>query len=141
MAFSSSGGGRGVRGNINVTPLVDVVLVLLIIFMVITPMMQQGKDIQLPKAKKSPDEKSKTSEPFVVALSSEAQLYIEGQPVDRPALRARIERELAVDANRKILLKGDERLTVKEVRLALQEMREAGAKGVSLGVEEEKAAK
>ena len=136
MAFSS-GRGSNLQCNINVTPLVDVVLVLLIIFMVITPMLQQGKDVHLPKATKSSDE-NKRAEPFVVALTAAAELFVEGQPIEKPALRARIERELARDPNRQILLKGDERLTVKQVRLALAEMREGGAKGIALGVEEEK---
>ena len=50
MSFGPGGGG-GLRADINITPLVDVVLVLLIIFMVVTPMLQRGKSVELPKAK------------------------------------------------------------------------------------------
>jgi biopolymer transport protein ExbD len=62
------GGGKGIKAEINVTPMVDVVLVLLIIFMVITPMLQRGKDVQLPKAMKVDDEKKGGADPIVVSV-------------------------------------------------------------------------
>src|SRR5437764_15364832 len=53
----TAGGSKGIKNDINVTPLVDVVLVLLIIFMVVTPMLQRGRDVHLPKATQTDDDK------------------------------------------------------------------------------------
>ena len=57
MGMSAGSNKGGPKNDINVTPLVDVVLVLLIIFMVVTPMLQRGKDVTLPKAKQQSEEK------------------------------------------------------------------------------------
>ena len=74
MAFG--GGGKGVEKNeINVTPLVDVVLVLLIIFMVITPMLQRGKDVNLPKSANV--EAEKKGDPLVLSVTTDGKVYIE----------------------------------------------------------------
>ena len=70
------GSGKGVKNEINVTPLVDVVLVLLIIFMVVTPMLQRGKDVRLPQAQKT-DEESKEADPLVLSLTDDKRIWIE----------------------------------------------------------------
>ncbi len=64
------GPSRGIKSDINVTPLVDVVLVLLIIFMVVTPMLQRGKDVKLPRAAKVEAEKKKT-DPIIISVTTE----------------------------------------------------------------------
>ena len=74
MGMGSSSNNRNSMSEINVTPLVDVMLVLLIIFMVTAPMMQQGIDIDLPETAASGIETS--DEPFVLAIKENSKLYI-----------------------------------------------------------------
>jgi biopolymer transport protein ExbD/biopolymer transport protein TolR len=74
------GGGKqgGVKSDINVTPLVDVCLVLLIIFMVVTPMLQRGKDVKLPSAKEPKEKTEKPkSDPLIVSITPDKKVYVE----------------------------------------------------------------
>jgi len=135
MAFGGSS--KGVKNEINITPLVDVVLVLLIIFMVITPMLQRGKDVRLPEAKKV-DEKKDESDPLILSLTSDKKIYVESDMVDEAELSARVKAELALTPGKKLQLKGDERLTFGDVRHMMDVVRKAGAKGVALVVQEKK---
>jgi biopolymer transport protein TolR len=132
MAFTA--GSRGIKNDINVTPLVDVVLVLLIIFMVVTPLLQRGKDVQLPKAR-TVDE-TKKPDVLVISIPSDGTIWFETTPVTREALRDRVADAIRRDADRKILLKGDQSLKVRDVRVVMAEAKAAGAKGLSLAVEE-----
>jgi len=75
----SAGGHRGVKSEINITPLVDVVLVLLIIFMVVTPMLQRGKDVHLPKAT-SFKERPSDADPLILSITKDKSLYLERVP-------------------------------------------------------------
>src|SRR3954468_580553 len=104
----TSGSSKGVKSDINITPLVDVVLVLLIIFMVVTPMLQRGKDVHLPQAKKT-DEEHKEADPLVLSLTQEKKVFFESSAVDDEGLSARLADELSRAPGRKILLKGDDR--------------------------------
>ena len=134
----SAGPSRGVKSEINVTPLVDVVLVLLIIFMVITPMLQRGKDVRLPQASKRENDKSDKSDPLVVSITKDREVYLESTAYKEAELGDQIREELTNDPGKKILLKGDEALTVGDVRQVMEIARKSGARGISLGVEEKK---
>ena len=68
--------GKGVKSDINVTPLVDVVLVLLIIFMVITPLLQRGKPVTLPEAKHV-SSLGKGGDPILLSVTSDGKLYLD----------------------------------------------------------------
>jgi biopolymer transport protein TolR len=132
------GGQRGsVKAEINVTPLVDVVLVLLIIFMVITPMLQRGKDVQLPKAT-TIDKDRKDADPIIVSLTADRQIYIETDAYDESGFETKLRAILFRTPNKKIVLKGDSALAFEDVRKVMNLARHAGAKGISLGVEEVK---
>ena len=133
MAFSS--GGKGVRPEINVTPLVDVVLVLLIIFMVVTPLLHRGKDVALPKAVMVDDEQ-KTADAIVVSITADKQLWLESDAVDENQLEAALRERLAASPGKKVLLKGDQALVFDDVRRIMKRARQAGAKSISLGVQE-----
>jgi biopolymer transport protein ExbD len=124
-----------VKNDINVTPLVDVVLVLLIIFMVITPMLQRGKDVKLPVSK-SIDEENKDSDPLILSVTKDNHIYIERDQFDKESFTPALKAELDAKPGRKILLKGDSELTVGDVREVMELSRKAGAKSVALGVEE-----
>ena len=133
-----TGSSRGsVKAEINVTPLVDVVLVLLIIFMVITPMLQRGKDVQLPKA--TAIEKAKQgADPIIVSITTDHQIYIENDAFNEEEFLASLKAKLIASPHKKILLKGDSSLAFEDVRKVMNLARKAGAKGISLGVEEVK---
>jgi biopolymer transport protein TolR len=135
MAMSAGGGKGKVKSEINVTPLVDVVLVLLIIFMVVTPMLQRGKDVKLPNATKQKEEDSK-SDPMIVSVTSDKKIYLEKDPFDEEGLRIAISGKLQGEPFKQILLKGDSSLTFEDVRKVLSVMQKAGAKTVKLGVQE-----
>ena len=131
------GGGRGrVKSEINVTPLVDVVLVLLIIFMVVTPMLQRGKDVKLPDATKQKQDEEKNSDPMIVSVTADKKIWLEKDPFDEDGLRIAMTSKLATEPFKQILLKGDASLTFEDVRKVLSVMQKSGAKTVKLGVQE-----
>ncbi len=131
----AAGGKQGIKNEINITPLVDVVLVLLIIFMVITPMLQRGKSVTLPKATNI--EKDKTeSDPLILSVTPDKKMFLENDELDAEALEKRIHEELEKDPTKRILLKGDSTLEVGDVRRTMNIARKAKAKSIALGVEE-----
>ena len=134
MAFAA-GGSKGVKNEINVTPLVDVVLVLLIIFMVITPMLQRGKPVHLPKANKIGGEDSK-SDPLILSITTDKKLWVESDEVPEGQIEARIAAEIVTEPNKRLLLKGDEALQVGDVRKLMSHAKNGGARAVQLAVEE-----
>jgi biopolymer transport protein TolR len=133
----STGGKKGIKNEINITPLVDVVLVLLIIFMVVTPMLQRGKDVRLPKSNTT-DEENKDGDPIILSLTKDKTIYVESNAYPPEKVEEELARVLRNTPGRKILLKGDDSLTFGDVRRVMELARRAGARGVALGVEEVK---
>jgi biopolymer transport protein TolR len=130
-----------VKNDINVTPLVDVVLVLLIIFMVVTPMLSRGVAIDLPVTKhheKRPD----TGEQIIVSVAVDGRVYVDTDAVSDERLVSTVREALgtrkADGTPRDIHVKGDRRLTYGEVRKVLERIHEAGAPSVAIGTEEVK---
>jgi len=135
MGMSTGGGKGGVKADINVTPLVDVCLVLLIIFMVVTPMLQRGKDVSLPKAHEI-DKGPKTDEPLILSVTKDKKMWLEKKEYNETTLQAALADELVSNPGKKILLKGDTSLEVGDVRRVMRVAQKAKAKGLALGVEE-----
>ncbi|MBI5542892.1 MAG: biopolymer transporter ExbD [Deltaproteobacteria bacterium] len=135
MAFTTGPGQRRITCEINVTPLVDVILVLLIIFMVVTPMLHRGKEVELPQARQVEKERS-TTHPLTVAVLPGDALFLDDRPVELSDLEEQLRREVARDPSRPILVKGDRSLDYEPVRQVLRAAQRAGASGVSLGVRE-----
>jgi biopolymer transport protein ExbD len=133
-----AGGGKkgSFKNDINVTPLVDVVLVLLIIFMVITPMLQRGKDVKLPQSKTTDSEGDEKEDPLILSITKDKHLYIESAEFSEDTYTASLAKELEAKPGRKLLLKGDEALNVGDVRNLMEMTRKAGARSVQLGVEQ-----
>jgi len=133
-----AGGSRGgVKANINVTPLVDVVLVLLIIFMVVTPMLQRGKDVSLPTAKKQKKETKSATDPLILSVTKEKNVYVEQDLYSEDAkLEERLSNEFVNTPGKRLLLKADQSLTFADVRHVMSVAKKAGAKGIALGVDE-----
>jgi biopolymer transport protein TolR len=139
MGMSVGGPGGGIKNEINVTPLVDVVLVLLIIFMVVTPMLQRGKSVTLPKAAKVEEEKQGNDpDPLILSVTSDKKLFLEQDEKSDQELEDELSAALAYLPNKKILLKGDSALSVGDVRKVMEITRRAKAKKIFLGVEENK---
>jgi biopolymer transport protein ExbD len=137
MAESISRGGRGeIKSAINVTPLVDVVLVLLIIFMLVTPMLVRGKEVHLPEA--TALDQREQADAVVVTLTAEKDLWLENQKVTREDLAASLAKELARDPRRDVLVKADESLSVGDVRPVLQRLKRAGVKRFAFAVTDPK---
>jgi biopolymer transport protein ExbD len=132
MAFSTSS--RGVKSDINVTPLIDVVLVPLIIFMVVTPLLERGKSVNRPDSQKS--DENKEAETLVISMPSDSTLWVEGTPATTETLGSVLSQELAEHPGKKVMLKGDETLKVKAVREVMAIAKTAGVSQVLLGVEE-----
>jgi biopolymer transport protein ExbD len=132
MAFGTSS--KGVKNEINVTPLVDVVLVLLIIFMVITPMLERGQKVQLPRSHRS-DENDKP-DAMIISLTADHGIWLDEQKLSAEKLGPALAAAVRANPDKKLLVKGDQSLQVKDLRPVLLAADAAGAKGLSLAVEE-----
>jgi len=112
MGAKVGGKKKGAMAEINVTPLVDVVLVLLIIFMVVTPMLSSGVDVKLPKAKTAQEEKD-MGQNLVIGVKGDGSVYVDKKQVTLDTLVAEID---ATRANRSLVLKGDKLAKYGQVR-------------------------
>ena len=88
MAFGNTNGSKRLVSEINVTPLVDVMLVLLIIFMVTAPMMSQGVDVDLPETTAKPLRQKE--EPLLVTIKKDGQIYFNNIKLDQSLLRQQL---------------------------------------------------
>jgi len=140
MAFGGATGGA-VRSDINITPLVDVVLVLLIIFMVVTPMLQRGKAVTLPKAQTTTKKAPGEPDPLILSVTTDKKIFVEHDQYDLAGLEERLRSELTNTPGRKIMLKGDQSLTYGDVRKVMDVARKVGAGGIEIAVEELKGSK
>jgi biopolymer transport protein TolR len=130
------GAKSGVRSDINVTPLVDVVLVLLIIFMVVTPMLQRGKHVELPKAKHAVQNKSQGPEPLFISVTAEGKTFIESDK--QPATPEQLVDAMrsAIAEGKRVMIKADVNTDYGAVRPVLERAAKARLKGVQLAAEE-----
>lgn len=134
----AAGPNRGVKSDINVTPLVDVCLVLLIIFMVVTPMLQRGKDVTLPEAtKKALDNKNKEEDPLILSVTTDKKIYLEQDEKTPEQMEDGIRMKLSTNPAKPVMLKADVKLNFEDVRNVMNIARKAGAKGIKLGVAEQ----
>src|SRR2546428_747437 len=101
--------GAAYRAEINVTPLVDVVLVLLIIFMVITPMLQRGVEVHLPETMHH-QQATNPIEPLVISVNRQGEMFLDQENLREADLESRVRIEILRLPAREIPLKGDEEL-------------------------------
>ncbi|MET0342569.1 MAG: biopolymer transporter ExbD [Polyangiales bacterium] len=125
------------KSDINVTPLVDVVLVLLIIFMVITPMLTRGRDVQLPVAKSS-DAEAEMRESVVLTVTADKQLWVEADKVDAESLVGALKQKLSGHENMQVLIKADSTVSVAALRPVLQKLKSAHITEIAFAVLGEK---
>ena len=124
-------GSKSVKSDINVTPLVDVVLVLLIIFMVITPMLQRGKPVTLPDAKLVSELKS-GGDPIILSVTRDGKAFIEKEEVKREDIAAALESQMQKQPGVPIMFKGDRDTDYKVIREVILEVTKTKVMGVSL---------
>jgi biopolymer transport protein ExbD len=121
-----------VQSDINVTPLVDVCLVLLIIFMVVTPLLQSGIPVLLPETSK-PEKYPEGQKQVKVAIQEDGKIFIGQDWVPtRAELTKRMEDMLATDPQKEVVIKADRRLKYRDVREVMKALNEAGFTKVGL---------
>ena len=134
MAMAVGGKKGGPMADINVTPMADIMIVLLIIFMVITPMLQKGVDVRLPQAGNTKERKDEPKS-IVVAVKKDSTTYLGSQKLDdRSQLQPLVKERLQdlPEGSRMIYLKADEGLPYAEVMKVMDLCREAGVEEVAL---------
>lgn len=136
---SAGAGENAVRSEINVTPLVDVCLVLLIIFMVVTPLLQEGVDVQLPETR-GPERLPEGEQQIDLAIKADGSVFV-GQswvPADRlPQALADLR---AQRPDGRVVIKADGRLEYRQVRDLMRRVNEAGFSGVGIETRREEPA-
>jgi biopolymer transport protein ExbD len=129
------GGAKGgLKADINVTPLVDVMLVLLIIMMLVAPMLQKGVDVRLPQATNSAD-KPETQDQTVVAIAADRRIYLNAVPIREDDLRQKITEVLESKKEKIVLIKADVDAPYSSVMAAMDRLREAQIENVGLVTE------
>ncbi len=124
---------RPILPEMNVTPLVDVVLVLLIIFMVVTPQIESGAAVELPAAS-NPDKENTELKPTTVTLASNGAFFLERKELGRDALMTELKALRAKDPDSPVVLKADRGVRYSEVRGLFKAMQELGFPGINLQV-------
>ena len=126
-----SGGAGEVKSDINVTPLVDVCLVLLIIFMVVTPMLQKGVHLSLPPAAAS-EKKPDSGNTLTVAMDAKKQIYIEKDAVSKDSFPAAMQEIHDRSPEKSIFIKADKKLKYGDVKELMMMVNAAGFDSVGL---------
>ncbi len=134
MSLSAGGGGNKSRAvpQMNVTPLVDVVLVLLIIFMVVTPLLSKQLWLQLPKQETQAAEPPKDSPSVVLTVKKDGLLEINGAPIERAALKDRIARFMAARADKVVYFDAADDAPYAVTVDAMDIAKQGGAKTIAI---------
>jgi biopolymer transport protein TolR len=133
MAIAVRDEGKKVNSNINVTPMVDVMLVLLIIFMVITPMLQNKVAITMATVENAvamPD--ADKDDAIVVAVTRDGGVFLGQDKVDPSQLGSLVQQRLADKTDKTIFVRADERAQYKTVEDAIDDVRTAGVEDIGL---------
>jgi biopolymer transport protein ExbD len=131
MAMDLGGAKGGLKSDINVTPLVDVMLVLLIIMMLVAPMLQQGVPVTLPEAGNTVD-KPDTQEQTVVAITADKRFWVNGVPVGDSEFLSRVQQAVDATKDRIVIIKGDQDAPYGTIMQAMDDLRTLGIEDVGL---------
>jgi biopolymer transport protein TolR len=139
MAMDVVGSKGGVKSDINVTPLCDVMLVLLIIMMIVAPLLQQGVSVKLPQASNTVD-KPETSGQTVVAIAANKEVYVNAKPVSERELVTKLNELLENQKEKIILIKADAEVDYGTVMATMDQLRQAGLEDIGLITDPKKTA-
>ncbi len=131
MAMDLGGAKGGVKSDINVTPLVDVMLVLLIIMMLVAPMLQQGVAVKLPDATNTVDKPEQQGQ-TVLAVSKSGEFYLNAKPIQEGELATKITELLENKKEKIVLIKADGEALYSAVMSAMDQLRQAGIEDIGL---------
>jgi len=132
------GGAKGgVKSDINVTPLVDVMLVLLIIMMLVAPLLQQGVGVRLPTASNTTD-KPETQDQTVIAIAANRNLYVNAKPVQENEMASKVNEILETKKEKIVLIKADEEVDYGTVMTVMDALRQVGVEDIGLVTERKK---
>jgi biopolymer transport protein ExbD len=132
MGMSVGGSGGGPTNEINVTPMIDVLLVLLIIFMMIVPMSRKAIDTQLPDPNPQQTQSDANPDQIVLEVLPEGKFTINKEPVEKAELFTRLKSIYAPRPDKIIFVKGDTMVTYQEVIFAMDQARGAGVKIIGI---------
>lgn len=132
MAFEEQSSG-GAISNINVTPLVDVMLVLLVIFMVTAPILQQGVNINLPRVKAAA--LTGEEQQLVVAINRNGQVYLNDTQITLPELGPKLQAILKLRPDRGVFLRADQNVRYGEVMRVIATVKGAGVERLGMVTE------
>jgi biopolymer transport protein TolR len=138
MSMDVGGQKGGVKADINVTPLVDVMLVLLIIMMLVAPMLQQGVSVKLPTAENTVDKPEQQGQ-TVLAISKDKSIFLNAKPVQDNDLTRRVSELLENKTDKIVLIKADEEVEYSAVMNAMDQLRQAGIEDIGLITERKRA--
>ncbi|MNJ93488.1 Biopolymer transport protein ExbD [compost metagenome] len=130
MSGGGSKRGRATLSEINITPLVDVMLVLLIMFMVTTPLMQQGIEVDLPKT--APSGVETNDEPFVLVIDADQKMTVAKQRIGIDDLRSKLKAIFETRKNKQVYIQADRKVDYGFVAEAMAEVRAAGIFNIGL---------
>ena len=131
MAMDIGGAKGGVKSDINVTPLCDVMLVLLIIMMIVAPLLQQGVNVKLPQASNTVD-KPEVQGQTVVAIAKDKTMYVNAKPVQETEMATKVGEILENAKEKVVLIKADEEVEYGAVMAAMDQLRQAGIEDIGL---------
>lgn len=130
MAFTSANGRtQSALADINVTPLVDVVLVLLIIFMLTAPVLQSGIDVNVPKTRTV---KEITEERLVISIDRQQRVFFGNEPINIHDIGARLHQKLIDPSRQSIFLRADEDVPFGAFATVMDAVKQAGITNVSI---------
>ena len=131
MSMNVDGGKGGFKADINVTPLVDVMLVLLIIMMLVAPMLHTGIPVTLPKASNS-DAKPESERQTIIGIAADGRLYLDSVAVPADILTQRVAEKLEARNDKIVLIKADADANYSSVMVAMDRLRAASIENVAL---------
>ena len=134
MAMDLGGAKGGVKSDINVTPLVDVMLVLLIIMMIVAPLLQKGVDVRLPTAANTTD-KPETQDQTVVAIAADKRVFLNAVQVREQELGQKVSGILEGKTEKVVLIKADTDAPYGAVMDTMDQLRQAGIEDMGLIVD------
>ncbi len=132
MGMSAGGGGSSLNNDMNVTPMIDVLLVLLIIFMMIIPMSRKAIDTQLPDPNPQPQTAQVNPDQIVLEVLPDDKYAINKEPVEKTALLARLKTIYDPRPEKIIFVKGDTMVRYETVIFAMDQARGAGVKVIGI---------